>query len=82
MADATREAFAIHSDADPWGGFINARLRVIYWLSQKGHPDDYIADCLSMIDVGQVTLIRMTAEVWLAKGLAARAAAQGVTHGS
>lgn len=77
MTDVPYEALAIHSEADPWGGFINARLRVIYWLSQKGHPDEYIADCLSMFDVQQVALIRMTAEDWLAKGLAARAAALG-----
>jgi len=81
MSTPTPESLTIHPETDPWGRFINARLRVIYWLSQKGNSDEYIADCLSMFDVQQVTLIRMTAEDWLAKGQAARAAAQEGTNG-
>ena len=74
-------ALDTHPNTDPWGNFLNARLRVIYAMSQQGRSDAYIADALSMNDVQQVTLIRLTAEDYLAKELAGRAAVEQAALG-
>lgn len=41
----------------PWGAFLNARLKVIFWMNKKGRDDAEIARSLSM-DETQVYLIR------------------------
>ena len=81
MTTPRQAALDTHPNTDPWGNFLNARLRVIYAMSQQGRSDAYIADALSMNDVQQVTLIRLTAEDYLAKELAGRAAVEQAALG-
>ena len=45
----------------PWTDFLAARCRVIGWMHDEGKADADIAAALSMYDVTQVTLLRMTA---------------------
>ncbi len=58
MNEKRTEEPEIHKNSHPWEEFLNARLKVIFWLKEeRDYDDETIAYTLS-VDSQQVYLIR------------------------
>ncbi len=52
----------MENEPHPWGVFLNARVKVIKWMREKGMSDDDIRFSLSM-EEGQVQAIRKACNI-------------------